>query len=116
MLPHGTLGTGADPGVVAQEVDGAVLLEHGVPQLLHRCVVGHVAGHSDGIQAVCPQFAHRIVQCPLVDVGQGHLHALAGEPLAHGPSDATGASGDHRHPAGEFRDHSEPTGDMSSYR
>ena len=90
------------PGVVAQEVDGPEPLEGGVPQMLHRV-------RSRPRRSCTPMTSRpsawslptASASAPWLDVGQDHLHALAGEPLAHGLPDAAGPAGDHGHLAGE---------------
>ena len=67
--------------------------------------VGHVAVSTPvDLEALGAQLGHGVVERARLDVGQDHPHALAGEPLAHGPADAAGPAGDHRHPAREVLD------------
>ena len=108
------LGSGADARVVAEEMDGAEVLQGCIPQLLHRGEVGDVALHADDLQAVGPELADGVGQRVVVHVGQNDLHPFAGESLSHGASDAPGPPGDHRHLPGKILDHSDPAGDMSS--
>jgi hypothetical protein len=114
VLPERSLGPGTDAGVVAEEVDGAVALHGRVAQPLHRRIVGDVADHPGGLKTFGPELLGRRDQRRLFDIGQDHLHPLAGEALAHGSTDAPGTAGDHCHPAGQVLHHSSPTGERSS--
>ena len=114
VLPERPFRTGADAGVVAEQMDGAEPLERGIAKLLHRGEIGDVAAHPDDVESFGLELAHRLGERVVIHVGQHHLHTLAGESFAHGPTDASGTTGDDRHLAGEYLDHLSPTGDMSS--
>ena len=114
MVPHLPRRARAHAGVVADEMHGAVRVERGVPQRLHRRVVGHVGDHAHDLEAVGFELFDRRLQRRLLDVGQHHLHALAAEAFAHRSPDTTRAAGDDRDSPRERVHQSSPVGDKSS--
>jgi hypothetical protein len=82
----------ADPGVVAADVDAAVVAGDRLVQGLDRGSGGHVGAHEHALDRL-----GQLAALALVDVDHGHLGPLGGEAFAHGPPDAAGPTGDHGH-------------------
>ena len=93
ILPFGA---GADAGVVAQHVDGAVGGVRLVAQLLDRREVGDVGDDAGHLVARGAQSGDRLLERVGEDVGEHDAHALGhGEALTERLADAAGATGDH---------------------
>ena len=94
-LPDGP--TDPDARVVVHEVHRTEALEGGVAQRLHRGPVGDVGDHAEDLGPRAGQVVDRQLQRPCLNVAEDDPHALGGGLVGHGPADAAGAAGDHRH-------------------
>ena len=83
-----------DPGVVAEQVDGAMHLQNMVDQRRHFRLAGHIARNRLPALDIARHLRRRLG----LNIGDNHrLRALRGKPHAQRPADAAGAAGhDHR--------------------
>ena len=81
-------------GVVHDDVNAAVVINGGLDQRFDVVKVAHVAGHSEGVAAVCGDFFHHFVAHIGFAAGNHHLGAFGCEAVSDGASDASATARD----------------------
>src|SRR6185437_9959777 len=81
---------------VAEDVDPAEPFEGLVAQAFHIGVLRHVADHAMRFATDRLDLACGFSEPRLVDVGEDHIGAAAGELVGHAPADPAGAASDER--------------------
>jgi hypothetical protein len=97
VFPYLALRAGSNAGVVANDVDCAVLSECRVAQSLHRFEGRDVGDDADDVSSSLAQFRRSGFHQLRDHIGDHHLHSLGAEPLGQRPTDPLASAGDHRH-------------------
>ena len=86
----------AQPGIIDQHIHPAQLAQGGVAQILHGCLICHIAHANQRSRTeLLRDTISRFIQPPLMEIAQHHRGTFLGGALCGGKTDAGAGGGGH---------------------